>query len=139
MISIFKNALKRPRLIVFALLICFLIPSIIYAKNGVFCNNKATFCGSPSVVSAFAIYKDFDVSFLPIVGIGYGVQFLADKFYSVGIDLLANFQIGGNEPSKGRISIVPSFFKYVRLGFGIEFQKGNKPDPIFIIGFGYNL
>jgi len=110
------------------------------------CTNSGTICGGPSASASFVILDLSDGTskggFVP--GAGYGVTFLANEWYNLGISAYASYVAGGNAPGVFTPILVASFAEYLRVGFGVErtsAQTGvpGKTDAIMVIGLGLDF
>ena len=117
------------------------------------CNASGSICAGPSASASFVI---LDLSngtskggFVP--GAGYGVTFLANKWYNTGLSAYISYVTSGSGlPSVLTPTFVFSFAEYVRIGFGFERTSAQpatggspaiaaKTDAIMVLGFGLDF
>ena len=110
------------------------------------CINDGFFCFGPSATISVADYDlkahRTKLGFIP--GIGYGVNFFADKSYALGASIYLAVSGDSASPTVITPSIIFSFAEYVR--FGIGFTHVDATDtvpssmaPQLFFGFGVDL
>ena len=110
-------------------------PAGAWAPGG--CVSDKTICYGPTL-SAPGIIFDLDgrLEIDALIGAGYEVRFMANKFYSVGTAVLADFDRSNSGASSARISLAASLFRAFRVGLGIELREGQKPRGYGIFSLG---
>jgi hypothetical protein len=82
----------------------------------------------------------FSAGTLP--GIGYGLVLNPDRWYSAGVGLYENLQIGQGEPNHAITSFVFSFAEFIRLGLAIGAFETDGPvrtDLRLLFGLGADI
>ena len=116
-----------------------LIPVLSYAWEPGGCNQRGNICYGPVIAVASLIDNDGNFETGVGLGPGYGVRFLADKFYSAGVDLFLFSHTGGDEPNKLRLALTGSFLRSLRFGYSLELTEGKRPRGLFIVGIGLDF
>lgn len=117
------------------------------------CNASGSICGGPSASASFVILDLTNGTskggFVP--GAGYGVTFLANRWYNIGLSAYVSYVTSGNGlPAVLTPTLVFSFAEYVRIGFGFErtsaqLAAGDSPampaktDAILVLGLGLDF
>lgn len=101
------------------------------------CVNNKSICYGPTI-SAPGLIFDFNgrLEVDALVGAGYEVRFMADRFYSVGAAVLADFDRSETGNARARVSLAASLFRAFRVGMGIELREGQKPREYGILSLG---
>ena len=131
-----KSLIKR----VFVLsLILTLIPVFSYAWEPGGCVKSGKVCYGPVIAVATLIDNDGNFETGVGLGPGYGVRFLADRFYSAGIDLFLFSHTGGDNPNKLRLALTGSFLRSLRFGYSLELTEGKKARGLWVAGIGLDF
>jgi hypothetical protein len=110
------------------------------------CNSAGTICGGPSASASFVILDLTNGTsrggFVP--GAGYGVTFLANQWYNLGVSLYASYVTGNGSPDEFTPILVASFAEYLRIGIGLdrtsaEAGVSGKTDVIMTFGLGLDF
>lgn len=126
---------------IFFCLILTLPPVLSHAQESFYCfKSSNNVCVGPVIASPGIIF-DFEgrLQFDAFVGAGYGIRFMSDKIYSVGGDILLDFDRNETGKTSARISLVSSLFKVIRLGMGIELREGQKARGYGVFSLGLDF
>lgn len=101
------------------------------------CVKDKSICYGPTI-SAPGIVFDFNgrLEVDALVGAGYEIRFMADRFYSVGAAVLADFDRSETGTSTARIGLAASLFRAIRIGWGLELREGQKPRGYGLFSLG---
>jgi len=116
-----------------------LLPVLSYAWEPNFCSNDGKICVGPVIAVASLIDNSGNFETGVGLGPGYGVRFLADRFYSVGADLFLFSHTGGDEPNKLRLALAGSFLRSLRFGYALELAEGKKARGLWVLGIGLDF
>lgn len=112
------------------------------------CSANGSFCAGPSASASLAVVnlsKDGDSvtsGFIP--GAGYGMTFMADRWYNVGLALHITVVTGGDAPAVISPVLMFSFAEYLRVGLGFEITDGTamtsrNTDTLLLFGLGIDF
>ena len=99
------------------------------------CTEDNRVCWGPALSASVLICDADGCIVTDNLGIGFGMRFLNDKPYALGIDLFVDYDIGNGNNRTG-FSVVGSAFKLLRVGVRTEIPG---PDVSAVIGLGFDF
>ena len=99
------------------------------------CTEDNSVCWGPALSASVLICDADGCIVTDNLGVGFGIRFLNDKPYSLGVDLFVDYDIGDGNNRTG-FSVVGSAFKLLRVGVRTEIPG---PDVAAVIGLGFDF